>query len=81
MSQFSIHLTNISTTSVLSCDRQNVGVNIAVMGITHVFEDVLDTTLRPKADMHEGNLPNQQGKVFIVTDGNSGSGAELIKIL
>lgn len=35
----------------------------------------------PKPTFTEDNVPSQQGKVFIVTGGNSGVGFELCKIL
>jgi NAD(P)-dependent dehydrogenase (short-subunit alcohol dehydrogenase family) len=40
-----------------------------------------DQHICPKAELNEDNLPNQAGKVFIVTGGNSGLGAELVKML
>ncbi|RXG42280.1 hypothetical protein VDGE_07272 [Verticillium dahliae] len=39
------------------------------------------TFLPYKATLTEENLPDQSGKVFIVTGGNSGVGKELVKIL
>lgn len=35
----------------------------------------------PKPTLTEANLPDQTGKVFIVTGGNNGVGFELVKIL
>jgi len=35
----------------------------------------------PKPTLTEANLPNQSGKVFLVTGGNAGVGYELVKIL
>lgn len=43
--------------------------------------DVKDQWLPPKPTFTEANVPRQDGRVFIVTGGNSGIGLALIKLL
>ncbi|KAK6222189.1 short-chain dehydrogenase [Colletotrichum tabaci] len=45
------------------------------------MNDVLRSAFPPKASLTEANLPDQSGKVFIVTGSSGGLGKELAKIL
>ena len=46
-----------------------------------IFDSLRQTFFIPKPGLTEENLPNQAGKVFIVTGGYAGCGKELSKIL